>query len=94
MTTNPATPERLLQLAWGFAPPLMLESAMRNGIFDALADVPKTVEQISSETGASVRGLRAVMNALVGFQFLTKDTEHRYSLTPESAAFLVSGRPG
>jgi ubiquinone/menaquinone biosynthesis C-methylase UbiE len=34
------------------------------------------------------------MNALVGFQFLSKNSDGRYALTPESAAFLVSSKPG
>ena len=34
------------------------------------------------------------MNALVGMGLLAKDESGRYSLTPESAAFLVSTKPG
>ena len=34
------------------------------------------------------------MNALVGFHFLAKNSDGRYTLTPESAAFLVSSKPG
>jgi ubiquinone/menaquinone biosynthesis C-methylase UbiE len=34
------------------------------------------------------------MNALVGMDLLAKDDQERYSLTPESAAFLVSTKPG
>jgi ubiquinone/menaquinone biosynthesis C-methylase UbiE len=34
------------------------------------------------------------MNALVGFNFLVKSSDGRYALTPESAAFLVSSKPG
>ncbi len=40
-----------------------------------------------------LRGVRAIANALVPLNLLAKDAEGRYSLTPESAAFLVSGRP-
>ena len=96
MQTKPqaqVTPERIMQLAFGYVPPLVLDAAIRHRIFDVLDQEPKTVEQVSTETGASVRGLRAIMNALVGFEFLTKDSEIRYSLTPESAAFLVSTKP-
>ena len=34
------------------------------------------------------------MNALLGLDFLAKDKQRRFSLTPESAAFLVSTKPG
>ena len=88
------TPERIMQFAFGYAPTLILEAAVRHRVFDVLDEGPQTVEQVSAATGASVRGLRAVMNALVGLEFLAKDHEGRYSLTAESAAFLVSTRPG
>lgn len=91
---RPVTPERMMQFAFGFAPTLLLEAAVRHGVFDALDAGPKTVAEVSAETGASVRGLRAVMNALVGLDLLAKDGEDRYVLTPESAAFLVSSKPG
>lgn len=91
---TPLTPERLMQFAWGYSVPLIIEAAIEHHVFDALDGSPRTVEEISRKSGASVRGLRAVMNALVSFQFLAKDSQQRYSLTPESAAFLVSGRPG
>jgi predicted O-methyltransferase YrrM len=89
----PVKPERLMQFMFGFAPPLILEAALQHGIFDSLDDAPKTVEQVSQVTGASVRGLRAVMNALVALGFLSKDAVQRYSLTLESRVFLVSTKP-
>jgi hypothetical protein len=55
---------------------------------------PKTLAEVQQETGASERGLSAVMNVLVGLDFLAKDKQGRFSLTPESAAFLVSTKPG
>jgi len=88
------TPERIMQFTFGYAPSLILEAAIRHGVFDALDKSPKTAEQVSAETGASQRGLRAIMNALVGFEFLAKDAQGRYSLTADSAAFLVRGKPG
>jgi SAM-dependent methyltransferase len=83
-----------MQLAWGYIPPLVLEAAIRHGIFDRIDEGPKRVEEVSAATGASVRGLTAVMNALVGLDFLAKDAHGVYSLTAESAAFLVSTKPG
>ena len=88
------TPERLMQFAFSFAPPLILEAAIRHRIFDVLDEGPKTAKEVGTATGASERGLRALMNALVGLEFLEKDDEGRYSLTAESAAFLVSTKRG
>ena len=88
------TPERIQQLAWGYAPPLIIEAALHHGVFDLLDGGSKTVEEVAAQSGASVRGLRAVMNALAGLGLLTKDAEGRYGLTADSAAFLVSTKPG
>jgi SAM-dependent methyltransferase len=86
------TPERLLQFTFGFAPPLIIETAIRHRVFNVLDEGAKTLEEVRAETGTSRRGLRAVLNALVGLELLTKDDKGRYALTPESAAFLVSGK--
>lgn len=87
------TPERIRQLAWGHTGPLILEAAIRHKVFDLLDQGPKTVEEISAASGSSVRGLRAIMNALVGMQMLNREDGH-YSLASESAEFLVRGKPG
>jgi 2-polyprenyl-3-methyl-5-hydroxy-6-metoxy-1,4-benzoquinol methylase len=92
MKTN-VTPERIMQFAWGYGPTLIIEAAVQHRVFDHLNDSPKTVEQLAKKTGASERGLRAILNALVGLQFLRRE-QKRYALTPESAAFLVSTKPG
>jgi len=87
------TPERIMQMAWGYAPPLIIEAAVRNKVFDALDSGPKTVAETAAATGASERGLRAIMGALVGIELLTKSPDCKFSLTPESATFLVSTKP-
>jgi len=92
--TKNLTPERLQQLGFAYAPPLIISAAVNNKVFDALESGPKTVEQLQKETGASARGLRAIMDALVGLELLKKDRQSRYSLTPESKAFLISEEPG
>jgi predicted nicotinamide N-methyase len=94
LNTAPVTPERIQQFAWGYGPPLILEAAIRHRVFDVLEGGAKTVTEVAKETNASERGLTAIMNALVGLEFLAKDRDGRYSLTPESATFLVSHKPG
>src|SRR5262249_37966413 len=94
MSAGPqVTPERIMQFAWGYVPPLVLEAGIRHRVFDLLDSGPKTVAEIHKANGASERGLAAIMNPLVGLGFLAKDAAGRYSLTPESAAFLVSTKP-
>lgn len=91
---KPLTPERIMQMGFGYAPPLMLHAATRFQVFDQLDAGPKTAAEISRATGASERGMRILLNGLVGLELLVKQSDGRYTLTPESSAFLVSTKPG
>jgi len=88
------TPERLMEISFAYGPPLIIGAAVSNKIFDALVNSSKTADEVAQQTGASPRALRILMNALVGLDLLKKDRKEKYSLTPESAAFLVSNKPG
>ena len=94
MPTQPVTPERIYQFAWGYAPPLALEAAVRHRIFDHLDAGPMSISELHAATGCSERGLASVLNLLAGLEFLTRDGNDKYALTPVSAAFLVSNKPG
>src|SRR5947207_2411983 len=87
------TPERLMELSFAYAPPLIISAGVSSKVFDTLEGNAKTTEQVAKETGASARALRILMNALVGLDLLKKDRKGKYSLTPESAAFLLSKKP-
>jgi ubiquinone/menaquinone biosynthesis C-methylase UbiE len=89
---NSVSPERVLQFVWGYAPTLIIQAAVQHRMFDLLDESPKTVKELARKSGASERGLTAIANALVGFNFLSRKGE-RYHLTPESATFLVSTKP-
>lgn len=93
-TTTQVTPQRISQLAWAYAAPLILEAAIRHRVFDVLDEGSRSVDELETATGASARGLAAIANALVGMELLAKDAAEMYSLTPESAAFLVRSKPG
>jgi len=81
-----------MQFAWGYAPTLVIEAAVRHGIFDLLDKGPRTAVQIAARTGASQRGVNAVLDVLVSLHLLARKGK-RFALTPESAAFLVSTKP-
>jgi DNA-binding IclR family transcriptional regulator len=87
------TPERIQHIGWGYTGTLILEAAVRCRVFDALDGGPGTLDEVAAATGASRRGLRALLNALVGLELLARRGD-AYALTPESAAFLVSTKPG
>ena len=87
------TPSRLMAFSFGFAPPAIIEAGIRLGIFDLLDNGARTADDIAIAIGAPLRGVRLVLNALVGLDLLTKDPHGHYALTAESAAYLVSGKP-
>jgi len=92
--TPAVTPDRILQIAWGYAPPIIVATAAKLNLFDALEHGPQTAAAVARRTKTSERGIRPLLNALVGLQLLAKSGKDQYALTPESAAFLVSGKPG
>lgn len=83
------TPERILQFAWGYSMPIMIGAAVENGLFDALDRRPLKAAELAAATRSSVRGVQAVMDALVGAGLATRDQDGRYGLTMESRTFLV-----
>jgi ubiquinone/menaquinone biosynthesis C-methylase UbiE len=85
-------PDRIFQYWFGYAAPLMLEAGVRHKIFDALDAGPKSAEQVAAVTGTSPRGTRILLNGLAGLEIVRK-SGYQYSLTPESAKFLVSTKP-
>jgi len=80
-------------MSGGYGPPLIVETGIRLGIFDFLDDGAKAIGEISRKTETSLRGLRILLNALVGLDLLAKSDSERFALTPESAKFLVRGKP-
>lgn len=73
------TLERLMQFGSAYAPPLIIGAAVSNNVFDTLARGPKSIDEVSRNTGASTRGLRAIMNALLGLELLTNAMENMRS---------------
>src|SRR6266516_1715915 len=78
------TPERLMELSFAYAPPLIISAAAANKVFDKLENGAKTAEEIAKKTAASPRALRILMNALVGLDLLKKDRRGRYSMNQET----------
>jgi len=55
------TPQRLMELSFAYAPPLIISAGVSNKVFDSLENGAKTSEQVAEETGASARALRILM---------------------------------
>jgi ubiquinone/menaquinone biosynthesis C-methylase UbiE len=86
------SPERIMQFAWGYAPTLAIEAAVKHGYFDLLDKKPATVQEVAKKTKTSLRGAKAILDVLTSLQLMQRKGE-RFGLTPESSAFLVSTKP-
>ncbi len=96
MSENPTdslpTRDRILDMASGYEPALILEAAVRLGIFDVLDDHPMTFADVAIRSASSPRAIRILLNALAGLDLLNRYGD-LYALTAESAAYLVRASP-
>jgi len=77
---------------FGLGAARVLAVGVQFGIFTHIAEGKKGVAEIARSAHANERGIRMLLNALVGLRFLTKSHD-TYELTPVAAEFLVRGRP-
>lgn len=87
-----ASPESLLQMSFSFGPARVLATGVQLRVFSHMAAGRVTAQEIAQAAGASERGMRMLLDALVGFQLLGK-TGERYELTPVAAQYLVRDKP-
>jgi 3-hydroxy-5-methyl-1-naphthoate 3-O-methyltransferase len=88
----PLTPQRIMEMTWGFAPPLMIEAALHNGVFDAMDGGARTIAQIVEKTGASPRGISILLDGLVAIDLVSRRGE-KFTLAPDASAYLVHDKP-
>ncbi len=86
------TPERFFETVAAYQQTEALRAALELDLFSALASGPAAAALIAARCGASERGTRILCDFLTIRGFLSKAGEH-YTLTAESAAFLVRGSP-
>lgn len=91
-TTGAVGPESLLQMSFSFGPARVLATALQLRVFSHIASGQGTAQEVAQAAGASERGMRMLLDALVGFQLLGK-TGERYELTPLAAQYLVRDEP-
>ncbi len=87
-----ASPTDLFLLGFSLAPPRVLFTAVQFDLFSHLQAGHETVEALAQAAGASPRGLRMLLDALVAFGLLEKQSA-RYRLTPFAARYLVRQSP-
>lgn len=89
-------PSAILQLGFGFFASKTLLSAVELGVFPALANEPRTAADLITTLGLHPRGARDFLDVLVSLNLLARDgdgADAHYANTPDTAAFLVPGRP-
>ena len=84
--------ERLHRIATGFIEAKLLLVAAEMRLFDALGDAGATVEEVAERSGATLRGIEIVLDALTAMEILVK-REGRYALVEEYAPHLREGSP-
>ncbi len=82
----------LIQTHLGYAPSRILASAIDFSVFDRIAAGNHTAREIAEAAGASERGMRMLLDALVGMQILDKSAQ-KYMLTPVAAQHLLRDSP-
>lgn len=79
------------ELSFQFAPQIVLWTALKVGVFAAIADGAKTVSRIASVTDCSIRGIGMLLNSLATMGLLDKKNG-TFELNPASRKyFLPSG---
>ena len=84
--------QKLTQLHFAFASSRILAAALQLRVFSHIAAGNKTVPEIAHAAGASERGMRMLLDALVGFELLGK-ADGQYTMPPAAAQYLVRESP-
>jgi 3-hydroxy-5-methyl-1-naphthoate 3-O-methyltransferase len=88
------TPDRIMNMASAFYESRVLFAASDLGVFGALAERGSAdAGTLATALGLDRRGACLLLDACVAVGLLAKEGE-AYRNTPESAAFLVPGKPG
>ena len=92
MTTNPPSPEHILQVGLGFWASKALLSAVEMGVFTELSRKPEDLETLRGRLGLHPRSARDFLDALVALGFLRRQ-DGKYSNTPATDFHLDKHKP-
>ena len=87
-----ASPMMLMDTAWGFTRTQVLESGVELDIFTQIGRGHTNSKSLAQAIGASERGVRILLNALVGLRVLEK-VGGQYQLTEGARIFLCKDSP-
>lgn len=86
------SPARIQQLSFSFAAARALAAGVQLRVFSHLAAGHSTAAEVARAAGASERGMRMLLDALVGLELCAKEGD-AYGLTPQAGEYLVDSRP-
>jgi len=86
------TPEKILQVGFGFWPSKTLLSAIEMEVFTELAKHPEDLASLQGRLGLHPRSARDFLDALVAMGFLNR-VDGQYQNTPETDLFLDKRKP-
>jgi SAM-dependent methyltransferase len=92
-TTDHVNPAPLFELSVAYWHSCALFTAIELGVFEALAEGPQSVAQLSARTEAPEHSLKMLLDALVTIELLTRDGEN-FTNTPVTDGYLVPGNNG
>ena len=87
-----ASPMTLMDTAWGFTRTQILKTGVELDLFTQIDKGRTDAKSIAQAIGASDRGVRILLNALVGLKVLDKAGE-QYQLTEGARIFLSKSSP-
>ena len=93
---GPVAPDRIMQMAWGFALTRALSTSLELELFRHVAEGKRTPAELSKACAATPRGVAMLVDALVGVGLLLRagaGREAPVSLAPDTDLFLVKGKP-
>ena len=88
----PPSPERIMDLGYGFWGSKVLLSAVELGVFTELAREPLPLEALAGRVGLHPRSSRDFLDALVALGLLQRQ-DGRYSNAPDCDLFLDRAKP-
>jgi predicted O-methyltransferase YrrM len=88
----PPSPALFFETINAFHKSAALKAGIDLDLFSAIGNTPATAAELSARCKAAARGVRILADYLTTLGFLEKHGD-RYSLTPDSAVFLVRGSP-
>ena len=91
--SGPPTPERIMQLGFGFLASKTLLSAVEIGLFTELAKGPRDARTLGERLNLHPRGARDFLDALVALGMVARSSDGLYSNILETDTFLDARKP-